>query len=146
MVLLQEIWFQEGQGSRRQSQVVTGIPLYDLSDGPGPTSGFHSEIGHRQFTVFVDGSPEDTSSRRLLCSGPNTTPITGNGVGVTFHEDSMTSHVYVLVTHYCESDVVSFLFVFTQDIRQYITHVSYTNPVKLEDTPSSVSKFSFQLL
>ncbi len=38
-------------------------------------------------------------------------------------------------THYC--DVVSFLFFFffTQEIRQYITHSSYTNPVNLDDNP-----------
>jgi hypothetical protein len=37
------------------------------------------------------------------------------------------------VTHYC--DVVSFLFLFPQEIRQYITHASYTDPVNLEDSP-----------
>jgi hypothetical protein len=37
------------------------------------------------------------------------------------------------VTHYC--DVVSFLFLFPQEIRQYIRHASYTDPVNLEDSP-----------
>jgi hypothetical protein len=37
------------------------------------------------------------------------------------------------VTHYC--DVVSFLFLFPQEIRQYIRHASYTYPVNLEDSP-----------
>ncbi len=36
-------------------------------------------------------------------------------------------------THYC--DQVSFLFFFTQEVRKYITHDTYTNIVKLEDNP-----------
>ena len=36
-------------------------------------------------------------------------------------------------THYC--DLVSFLFFFTQEVRKYITHATYTNAVKLEDNP-----------
>ncbi len=40
------------------------------------------------------------------------------------------------MTHYC-SWRVSFLFFFTQEIRQYITHSSYTNAVNLEDNPSA---------
>ena len=36
-------------------------------------------------------------------------------------------------THYC--DLVSFLFFFTQEVRKYITHATYTNAIKLEDNP-----------
>jgi hypothetical protein len=49
--------------------VGAGSPLHDLPGGPAAPSALHSEIGQRRFTVFVDGSHEDTSSGRIQCSG-----------------------------------------------------------------------------
>ena len=73
----------------------------------------------------------NSSQRESTDSSPATghaTPNAGNAAGASLHEASMARLA-------ATQALFEKPFLFTQEIRQYITHATYTNPVKLEDSP-----------